>query len=64
MLVLTRKEQQTVVIGDQVEVLVVEIRGDKVRLGFKAPSDVTVHRKEVWLKVKAKEGLTAAPSES
>ena len=46
------------------EVIVVEIRGDKVRLGFKAPNDVTVHRKEIWLQVKAKEGLTVAPSES
>lgn len=64
MLVLTRKEQEAVVIGDQVEVLVVEIRGDKVRLGFKAPNEVTVHRKEIWLQVKAKEGLTVAPSES
>jgi carbon storage regulator len=48
MLVLSRKKDESVVIGDDVTVRVLEIRGDKVRLGFEAPEDVPVHRLEVW----------------
>lgn len=51
MLVLSRKVNEAVVIGDDVSVTVVEIRGDKVRLGFDAPNDVTVHRQEVWFAI-------------
>lgn len=47
MLVLSRKKDEIVYVGDDVIVTVVEIRGDKVRLGFTAPSDVPVHRGEV-----------------
>ncbi|WP_146675591.1 carbon storage regulator CsrA [Pirellula sp. SH-Sr6A] len=48
MLVLSRHKDERVVIGDGlIEVVVVEIRGDKVRLGFNAPKDISVHRKEV-----------------
>jgi carbon storage regulator len=47
MLVLTRKVGQTVVIGDDVQVTVMEVRGDKVRLGIVAPRHVSVHRQEV-----------------
>lgn len=38
-------------VGDNVEVFIVDIRGDKVRLGINAPSDVAVHRKEIWLRI-------------
>jgi len=48
MLVLTRKLNESIVINDDVSVLVVEIRGDRVRLGIDAPRDVIVHRKEVY----------------
>lgn len=48
MLVLTRKKNESIVIGKDVEIFVVEIRGDKVRLGIAAPQDVPVHRKEVF----------------
>jgi cytosine deaminase len=48
MLVLTRQRDQTIMIGDEVEVTVVDIRGDKVRLGINAPRSVVVHRKEVY----------------
>jgi len=48
MLVLSRKRDESIVIGDNVEIFVVEIRGDKVRLGIKAPKEVTVHRREVY----------------
>lgn len=47
MLVLTRKQEEVICIGDGIEVMVVEIRGDKVRLGIKADSSVPVHRKEI-----------------
>ncbi len=47
MLVLSRKINETVIIAGNIKVVVVEIRGDKVRLGFEAPKDVTVHRSEV-----------------
>lgn len=47
MLVLSRKKNESIVIDGKVTVTIVEVRGDKVRLGIKAPSDVTVHRLEV-----------------
>jgi carbon storage regulator len=48
MLVLTRKKNETIVINDDISIVVVEIRGDKVRLGIEAPREVTVHRREVY----------------
>ena len=48
MLVLSRQLEESIVIGDQIIVKVVDIRGDKVRLGINAPKEVTVHRKEVY----------------
>lgn len=48
MLVLSRKQDETIRIGDLIEVTVVEIRGDKVRLGVNSPVDVMVHRQEVY----------------
>ena len=48
MLVLSRKKDESIIINDHIRVTVVEIRGDKVRLGIDAPKDVTVHRKEVY----------------
>lgn len=48
MLVLSRQKDQTIMIGDNIEITVVDIRGDKVRLGISAPSLIPVHRKEVY----------------
>lgn len=48
MLVLSRQRDQTIMIGDDIEITVVDIRGDKVRLGINAPSEIPVHRKEVY----------------
>ncbi|MCO5296667.1 MAG: carbon storage regulator CsrA [Fimbriimonadaceae bacterium] len=48
MLVLTRKIQQSIMIGDEVEIVVLEVRGEQVRLGIRAPKNVTVHRKEIF----------------
>lgn len=51
MLVLSRHRDETIIIGNEVEITVVDIRGDKVRLGISAPSTVDVHRKEVYLAI-------------
>ena len=48
MLVLSRQRDQTIMIGDDIEITIVDIRGDKVRVGIDAPSNITVHRKEVY----------------
>lgn len=48
MLVLSRQRDETIMIGDDIEITVVDIRGDKVRLGINAPRVVQVHRKEVY----------------
>lgn len=59
MLVLSRQRDETIMIGDDIEITVVDIRGDKVRLGITAPSVVPVHRKEVYEAIK-RENLAAA----
>ena len=48
MLVLSRQRDETIMIGDDIEITVVDIRGDKVRLGITAPARIAVHRKEVY----------------
>ena len=48
MLVLSRQKDESIMIGDEVEITIVDIRGDKVRLGINAPRSVQVHRKEVY----------------
>jgi len=48
MLVLSRKKNESIIINDDITITVVEIRGDKVRLGIEAPKTVTVHRQEVY----------------
>ncbi len=48
MLVLTRERDQIIMIGDDIEVRIVDIRGDKIRIGVTAPQNVAVHRKEVY----------------
>lgn len=52
MLVLSRKKDEKIVIGDNITLMVIEIRGDKVRLGIDAPRDVTVHREEIYEAIK------------
>ena len=52
MLVLSRKKNESIVINDDITVVVVEIRGDKVRLGIEAPKEVPVHRREVYEAIK------------
>ena len=52
MLVLSRKKDEKIIIGDNITVMVIEIRGDKVRLGIEAPKEITVHRQEVYDAIK------------
>lgn len=56
MLVLTRKCNEDIIIGDNIVVKVVDIRGDKVRLGIEAPKDVTVHRSEIYERIQIENG--------
>ncbi len=58
MLVLSRKKNESIVINDDITIVVVEIRGDKVRLGVEAPKEVPVHRREVYDAIKRAEQTT------
>jgi carbon storage regulator len=59
MLVLARKVGQSIIINDNIELLVIEVRGDQVRLGIEAPRSIPVHRKELLEQIKA-ENIKAA----
>ena len=63
MLVLSRKKGESVIIRENIVVTVVEIRGDKVRLGIEAPKDVVVNRREVHEAIKRSEGSQMKPPE-
>jgi carbon storage regulator len=60
-LVLTRKSNQSIMIGDDVEISVLSIMGEKVRIGIAAPRDVPVFRKEVYLEIQAERGQVTPP---
>jgi carbon storage regulator len=57
MLVLSRKKNESIVINNDITIVVVEIRGDKVRLGVEAPKEVPVHRREVYDAIKRNEQM-------
>jgi len=63
LLVLSRKKNESIVIGDDVFIVVVAIQGDKVRLGIDAPKSVTVHRREIYDRIKHSEGLERTPQD-
>jgi carbon storage regulator len=60
MLVLSRQRDETIMIGDEVELTIVDIRGDKVRIGISAPTSVAVHRKEVYESIRIENEEAAA----
>jgi carbon storage regulator len=60
MLVLSRQRDESIMIGDDVEITVVDIRGDKVRLGITAPVHIRVHRKEVYDKIQSENNAAQA----
>ncbi len=61
MLVLSRKKNESIVINDDITVLVVEIRGDKVRLGVEAPKETSVHRREIYDAIQRGESKPVTP---
>jgi carbon storage regulator len=61
MLVMSRKKNESIVINENITVTVVEIRGDKVRLGIVVPKEVPVHRQEVWDAIHGRESLLMEP---
>jgi carbon storage regulator len=61
MLVLSRKKNESIVINDDITIVVVEIRGDKVRLGVEAPKEVPVHRREVFDAIHRNDPKTPPP---
>ena len=58
MLVLSRKKDESIIINDHIRVTIVEVRGDKVRIGIDAPKDVAVHRQEVYEAIQSQRSLT------
>ena len=62
MLVLTRKSNQSIMIGDEIEVSVLSIMGEKVRIGIQAPRDIPVFRKEVYLEIQQERAKELAGS--
>lgn len=62
MLVLSRHRDESIMIGDDVVITIVDIRGDKVRLGIKAPQEITVHRQEVYDAIKRENEATQESS--
>jgi carbon storage regulator len=64
MLVLTRKPNQSIMIGDDVEVSVLSVVGDKVRIGIHAPQEVPVFRTEIYVEIQREEGDGTSPSEA
>lgn len=61
MLVLSRRKDETIMIGDHVEITIVDIKGDTVRLGIAAPKSVAVHRKEIYEAIQAENIAAARP---
>ena len=62
MLVLARRLNESIIIGDEIEIVIIDIRGDQVKLGIKAPRKITVHRKEIYEEIK-KANIAASNSE-
>lgn len=62
MLVLTRKENESIMIGDDVEVKVLDLKDNQVKLGIAAPKSISVHRREIYLAIQAENAEAAAVS--
>ena len=63
MLVLTRKENESIMIGDSIEVKLLDVKEHQVKIGIDAPKHIAVHRKEVYLAIQAENEQAAAPTE-
>lgn len=63
MLLLTRKEGESILIGDDIKITVIEVTGDRVRLGIEAPRDLSVYREEVYLAIREENRQAARSSD-
>ncbi len=64
MLALTRKKGDSIVINDNIEITVLDVQGDQVRLGINAPRNITIHRKEIYEQIKQENIVAAQNSKS
>lgn len=64
MLILTRRVGENVIVGDDIVISVIEVRGDAVRIGIQAPRSLSVHREEVWLELQKSNSRAARPDDS
>jgi len=63
MLVLSRQRDESIMIGDNVEIIIVDVRGDKVRLGITAPKEIPVHRREIYDAIQREKKQKKEPQE-
>ncbi len=63
MLVLSRQRDESIMIGDDIEIIIVDVRGDKVRLGITAPKSIPVHRREIYDAIQRKKAQEEKPKE-
>ncbi len=64
MLILTRRVGETLMVGDEVTVTVLGVKGNQVRIGVNAPKDVAVHREEIYQRIQSERGVTPAEEEA
>ena len=64
MLVLSRQRDESIIIGDHIVITIVDIRGDKVRLGIEAPTEIPVHRQEVYEAIQRENQRSNGPAET
>ena len=60
MLVLTRKKGESIQIGEDIEITITQVKGDQVKLGIKAPKNVEIHRKEIWVEIQEENAEASA----
>lgn len=63
MLILTRRVGENVIVGDDIVISIIEVRGDAVRVGIEAPRSLSVHREEVWLELRRANAQAAASTD-